>query len=133
MKPLDHRDVEPWFAIAEADLAILELIWRDKSASPGMFGGGCFHAQQAAEKALKGLLIAQDLPAPRTHDLIALFRSLPDQPSSLALREPTARLNEYGVGPRYPTTYAPRSKVELSAARDDAKSIVVWALKQLGN
>lgn len=37
----------------------------------------CFHAQQAAEKALKGILVACNVAVPRTHNLRTLFDLLP--------------------------------------------------------
>lgn len=38
MKPLEHRDVEPWFAIARADLAMADLALGDATSTPDMLG-----------------------------------------------------------------------------------------------
>ena len=37
----------------------------------------CFHAQQAAEKAIKAVLVAEGADLPRTHDLGVLFAAVP--------------------------------------------------------
>ena len=37
----------------------------------------CFHAQQAAEKALKAVLIAHDIRYPKTHNISTLLDFLP--------------------------------------------------------
>lgn len=61
-----------------------------------------FHAQQAAEKALKAALVLEEVAAPPKHDLEDLRHRLPDgwrvkeKPTSLA------RLSDYGVDAKYP-------------------------------
>jgi HEPN domain-containing protein len=73
MKPRDHSNVQPWFELARADLAMADLVVASPDSTPEMFGLACFHAQQAAEKALKALVIAEGLPMPRSHDLVLLL------------------------------------------------------------
>ncbi|MGH8910447.1 MAG: HEPN domain-containing protein [Egibacteraceae bacterium] len=48
--------------------------------------GTCFHAQQAAEKAIKALLVRADLDPPKTHNLVTL-RGLLAEPSVLGLAQ----------------------------------------------
>ena len=47
----------------------------DADATPELFGLVCYHAQQAAEKALKATLVARGLPFPYVHNLITLCKS----------------------------------------------------------
>lgn len=54
-----------WLLKAESDLATARLV----SAGPGPYDTACFHAQQAAEKCLKGFLAHAGLPFPFTHNL----------------------------------------------------------------
>jgi HEPN domain-containing protein len=54
-----------WLAKAESDLAAARRL----TEGGGPYDGACFHAQQAAEKALKAVLAAVDAPIPRTHNL----------------------------------------------------------------
>jgi HEPN domain-containing protein len=71
-------------------------------------GGGpsavaCFLCQQAAETALKALLIVTGVPFPRTHDLVDLGRRLPQAAAPIAPpAEALARWSDYAVAPRYP-------------------------------
>lgn len=63
----------------------------------------CFHAQQAAEKALKAVLVRENLPVPRIHQLEKLLdgagRFLRNAKS---LRPLIEGLSEYAVKSRYP-------------------------------
>jgi HEPN domain-containing protein len=76
----------------------------------------CFHAQQCAEKYLKGFLAAHSIEIPRTHDLVILLRlasgaGLPDlEPSDV---QP---LNRYTVEARYPGDWEPIERREATRA-----------------
>jgi HEPN domain-containing protein len=67
MKP----QVEAWLRQARDDLAMARL-----AAEAEFHAQACYHASQAAEKALKGVLIGLDLESPRTHALERLVESL---------------------------------------------------------
>ena len=63
----------------------------------------CFHAQQAAEKLLKGFLIYHAQPLVRTHDLVAWLAICAAIDSSLSsLQNDCRRLSYYAVAVRYP-------------------------------
>lgn len=66
---LQWEEARRWFARADEDLAVARLAL---DAAPQLLGAAAFHCQQAAEKLLKGLLIAARLTAPKTHDLARL-------------------------------------------------------------
>ncbi len=61
-----------WMGFAEADLAAAVRLIGGPDLPPRL---ACFHAQQAAEKALKATLVWAGTPVPRTHDLVALVDS----------------------------------------------------------
>lgn len=63
---------ERWLIFARQDLRISEL-----ALNEGIFNQVCFHAQQCAEKAIKGWLEAQGRVAPRTHRMADLLPLLP--------------------------------------------------------
>jgi HEPN domain-containing protein len=69
-----NATVREWVAKAEADLATAgrELAVQDTPNHDAV----CFHAQQAIEKLIKGLLIHLGVVPPRTHDLVHLHRLL---------------------------------------------------------
>jgi HEPN domain-containing protein len=62
----DKRDhARGWFLKAESNL----LTARRLLETNGPYDTACFHAQQTAEKYLKGLLAWTEQPIPRTHNL----------------------------------------------------------------
>jgi HEPN domain-containing protein len=61
----------PWLIFAKDDLGTLDAL--EQKPIPRVT---CFHAQQLAEKTLKGQLFDRGIPIPRTHDLIVLARIL---------------------------------------------------------
>ena len=75
----------------------------------------CFHAQQAAEKALKAVLVFHDAEAPRTHDIGVLV------PPSLRA---ASGLTEYGVLTRYSGQSEPVTRAELAEALRQARAVV---------
>jgi HEPN domain-containing protein len=62
--------VEAWLLQARDDLAMA-----DYAFTGGFHAQTCYHACQAAEKALKGLLIALGQEPPRTHSLERLVEA----------------------------------------------------------
>lgn len=74
MRPEVERtaDVRAWLRKASQDLLAGQYLL---DASPPFTGDACFHAQQAAEKALKGWLTWNDAPFRKTHDLVEIGRA----------------------------------------------------------
>ncbi len=65
-----------------------------------------FHAQQAAEKYLKALLVWNQTEFPKTHDINFLFTLLSDsEPGLAAILAEAAILTTYAVEYRYPGDY----------------------------
>ena len=63
----------------------------------------CFHAEQCAEKALKGLILALGQAPPRTHDLVVLQQALTKLDGRSAVFQGFClALSDYAVAPRYP-------------------------------
>ena len=70
-----------WMHQAQQDLALAQLA-RDN----GFQAAACFHASQAAEKALKSALLELGLEQPFTHVLNTLVSQLQDAGINLAIR-----------------------------------------------
>jgi HEPN domain-containing protein len=62
---------EVWFAKAEADLQAAELLLNTTNPLLDIV---CYHAQQCAEKYLKGYLVARSVPFKFVHELAYLTR-----------------------------------------------------------
>jgi HEPN domain-containing protein len=104
-----HSNCAAWLAKAENDLLNIE---NNLSASRVPWDTICFHAQQAAEKLLKGFLVFRGREVTRTHDLIALLSACVQLAPTLAnLQQDCQRLTYYAVASRYPDDlYEPDEK-----------------------
>jgi HEPN domain-containing protein len=89
-----------WLTFAEEDLAAARRLIGDQELPPRL---ACFHAQQAAEKALKAALVAADTPFPRTHDLLALFALVSYELRSDLDEVDLSQLEPWVVDARYPS------------------------------
>lgn len=99
---MNQKDlVDEWLEIARDAFETAKFLLDKKRPIPVEIV--CFHAQQAAEKALKAVLQMAGSGVPRTHDLVDLARQcdrfrLPATEFIAACSE----LSVYGVTSRYP-------------------------------
>ncbi|MBN2684298.1 MAG: HEPN domain-containing protein [Pontiellaceae bacterium] len=97
MKPLTLE----WIEKAEGDFHSLQREVRARKYPN--YDAACYHAQQCAEKYLKGRLTEADLSFPKTHDLVLLLDLiLLEEPLWETHRADLALLSSYGVEFRYP-------------------------------
>ncbi len=125
MPPEDDRTGSPqdWLRYARSDLELARL-----SPPPGvLLENLCFHAQQAAEKGLKAVLLAQGTPFPRTHSVGTLVDLLPEGVSAPRELEDAASLTDYAVMSRYPAATEPVDEEEYQEAVRLAEAVVSWA------
>jgi len=120
-----EADPRAWVERARADLRVAELAAADPDLPDWPAG---FHLQQAAEKALKALLIVHGRFPPRTHDLEHLCEAVAAlDPSLDGWSDRLLPLADFGVAQRYPGVDEPaletgpllacvRELVELAAA-----------------
>jgi HEPN domain-containing protein len=95
------QDVRAWLSKAELDLkaAAHEI----SAPAEGLWGDVMFHAQQAAEKALKAFLAWHDVPFRKTHNLEELGQQCVALDATLrAVADQAAPLTEYAWKFRYP-------------------------------
>lgn len=100
MPPPDRRRTlaRRWLAKARTDLAVASVVLEQ---GPDMDAwAACFHAQQAAEKALKAVLIAAGSQPPHVHDLRALRAQMPPELDLPATDAELSELTMYATGPR---------------------------------
>ncbi len=112
-----------WLRYAESDLDIARITQSSRILLEGL----CFHAQQAAEKALKAVLIAYSIPFPRTHNITALIDLLPQDIALPSEVEAAASLTDYAVLMRYPGNLEPVTEEEYREAVRLAEVVVHWA------
>ncbi len=92
----------------------------------------CFHAQQAIEKLLKGVLVANARNISKTHDLVKLLTDVADiLPELLLYEDQLEDISEYGVGVRYPDDFFEPTLEEARHAYEVALEIETIILNKL--
>lgn len=110
-----------WMDAANEDLALAELAVK---ADPPIVPQALFHAQQAAEKALKAVVINGGLTPARTHDLVALWMEAAKIAGWTRPHHGLTSLTSYAVRPRYPHPARTYSVEQAQQAIRDAAEIV---------
>jgi len=124
-----------WLAMAADDLGAARLLLASTDIGAEVAG---FHAQQAAEKALKAMLVAAAADVPRTHDLDRLHslvcEAVGDERIELPGGDDLAWLTQLGLGGRYPdgTMSTESDRADVQRAIDLASIIVAAARGALG-
>ena len=119
-------EVIRWLDMAKQDEAVAEHLL--ESFRPVPVEIICYHCQQAAEKAIKALLIAQGVDSiPRSHDLSFLLNGLA-KPEVIPERvyEDADRLTPYGVAVRYPNDLELEER-HARQAMEAAREVLNWA------
>ena len=100
----DARPEHAWFAKADDDLETARRVLGPERPLPAI---ACYHAQQCAEKYLKGYLVAHDVPFRFVHELGYLINLCADlNPAFADLRPVAVALNPYVATVRYPSEAA---------------------------
>jgi len=88
----------------------------------------CFDAQQAAEKAIKAVLLYLNVRFPYVHDLARLLTLVEQTGQSIPESAQQARgLSDYAVGTRYPGLAEPVTWDDYDEAVAIAEIVVRWA------
>lgn len=112
------RDAWDFLALAQDDLSAATILIRE----PHQYHNACFHAQQAAEKALKAVLLGEGIHFSKHHDLERLVDLIRQNDATFPpFTKECAILNEYGVDARYD----PRMRDEVD--RDEAQEAITLA------
>jgi len=88
---------ERWLRFAKEDLRMAELARQD-----GLHAQACFHAQQVAEKAIKGYLKMIGRQVPRTHSIVDLARLAAKEKLPRGLARRLSALDAFYLTTRYP-------------------------------
>lgn len=120
----DPRDPAEWLRRARSNLALSAA---GRPSEEVLYDDLAFDAQQAAEKAIKAVLIASNVPVPKSHSLARLITLVQraDVAVPVDVREAVA-LTVYAVETRYPGV----EEVTLEQYREalaSAEAVVRWA------
>lgn len=119
-------DVQIWLEFAEYDLKTAK--W---NLEGNLFTSTCYCAQQAAEKALKALILTKGHIIPKVHSLDRLISELHKlQVETADIKKPTLRLDAFYISTRYPGEYGGPSglynKKDAKNALKSAEEIIVF-------
>ena len=120
LSPGSPRD---WLRHARSDLALARIPRTPEILLQAL----CFHAQQAAEKALKAVLILQGVAPPRTHHIKTLLELLSSRVEIPSPVREAASLTDYAVMSRYPALIEPVTEEEYHEAVKLAEAVISWA------
>lgn len=118
MQPEARREADEWLQRAQRDLLIAE---RALQGTPTLADQAAYHAQQAAEKALKAFLAANNQPLQKTHNLEQLVTScrainvrFGDFIGTAQTLNPYATLFRYPGGPLEPAIDEAERAIQLA-------------------
>ena len=126
---METGDATEWLRHAESDLTYARL----GEVQPAILRNQvAFHAEQAAEKAFKGVLVHAAVEFPRTHDLQSLLLLIRNNGISVPPEiEQASALTRFAVEARYPGDIEPIKPEELALAIEMAERVVGWAQVQI--
>lgn len=112
-----------WLEHARSDMALAAA---PRPASV-LFGDLCFHAQQAAEKALKAVLVHRHIAPPRSHDLRHLLSLLPEGAAIPDQVRAAVILSQHATTSRYPDDSEDVDEPEWRDCVRLAAAVLAWA------
>lgn len=114
---------EVWLKFAESDLAFAKV----KRTQAMMIEKQLFHAQQAAEKALKAVLVLYGVQPPKNHNIKILAEMLPEDleiPESVL---EAAILTQYSTILRYPGLFESATESQRQKAVKITAGVLDWS------
>ena len=118
-----------WLRHAQSDLALAQM----RKTRRVLYEHLCFHAQQAAEKAIKAVLIVYGVRLPRTHDLAFLVAQLPPRVVVPLSFVDLPILTKYAVQQRYPGESPALTPGHRRRAVGLAQEAVAWAATRIAH
>ncbi len=111
-----------WLRRARSDLALAGV----PRPPDVMYNELCFHAQQAVEKSLKAVLIAEQIEFRRVHHIGYLLGLLPQEIPLPPEAVEAVGLTSYAVMTRYPGEYEEITEEMYQEAVRIARNVVRW-------
>lgn len=120
MSGLDHlEEVERWLDFAEEGLRTAEALLGREDVPRQV----CFHAQQAAEKAIKSIFVFLQTEFQYTHDLDRLLELVPDGWSLKEEFTDLSGLTFWATRGRYPGSPREATDEEATTAAEQAREV----------
>ncbi|MBN2090124.1 HEPN domain-containing protein [candidate division KSB1 bacterium] len=117
-----------WLARAKGDLALARI----QLPEDAFFEDLCYHAQQAAEKAIKAVYVYRQIKFNYIHDLSELLNGLKKHDIEIPPEvDAAAELTVFAWEARYPGPVEPVTEQEYQNAVKMASLVVEWATKEV--
>ncbi len=117
-----------WLRRARSDLSLAAI----PLPQGVLYNELCFHAQQAAEKAIKAVLVHCGIEFRKAHDIDYLMTLLPPGVALPPEIEDLVSLTSYAVMLRYPGDYEDVTEEAYREAVHAARVVVAWAERIVG-
>jgi|FaiFalFF_MnMetaG_3_1042247.scaffolds.fasta_scaffold26701_2 HEPN domain-containing protein len=127
---MNEATVRNWIRKAESDLKVAkDEMLTEEPATDAV----CFHAQQCAEKYLKGFLVFHGTEIPRTHSLATLISECMkiDSDFQILIQEGVDMLTDYAIEIRYVDDFYFPSIEEAHEAIRLAERVKAFVIDQL--
>jgi HEPN domain-containing protein len=120
---------DEWVEKAEGDYHSGQREYRARK-NPN-YADVCFHAQQCVEKYRKGYMQQKHIPYGKTHDLLALLKSiLPGDPEWMGIQDDLDALTPFAMMIRYPGESADKATAKDCLLR--MKRVRTFIRRKLG-
>ena len=116
------EESEKWMAKATSDLATARY-----NLEGDMLDAALFYSQQAAEKALKSLIIQSKNDFPKIHDVVRLAKLVGAPQKIIVL---CSIINPAYILSRYPDQPSRYTRAEAAAIVKNSEEVVAWAKKK---
>lgn len=127
---MENNDIlKEWVSFSKKDLET--ALFLSENMRPRPLEIICFHCQQAAEKALKAFILANNIMPPKSHELNMLCDICKSSDNSFSsISDYCGDITLYGVQPRYPHEMD-ISDVDTDNALKKSKSICDFVFEKL--
>ncbi len=122
---MSKKEIDLWLKRAESNFSIGLTIKKKNILLEDL----CFEFQQAAEKALKALLIYYGEEVPYTHSFVVILDKLKKHIEIPEKIKEVTDLTDYAVQCRYPGDYLSVNEKEYLSALKITKNILAWVKK----